>query len=90
MNIISNIFDKYGYTAYPETIVELAKQLKDITDDYRQRKITNDDFEEIISFHVENNSEKLFTDDKYNITVQRFLGKRRLSVLDTVLEQLRN
>lgn len=85
---MSRIFDKHGYTAYPRTIVNFAEELKNMIDDYSKKKITNDDFEELIKFYVENDSDKLFTGDEINITVQRFLGIKRINVLKNVLSNL--
>lgn len=85
---MSKIFDKHGYTAYPITIVNFANELKSIIDDYSKKKLTNDEFEEIIKFYVENDSEKLFAGNNINITVQRLLGVKRIKVLTNVLTNL--
>lgn len=85
---MSKVFDKHGYTAYPKTIVNFSEELKNMIDDYSKKRITNDDFEELIKFYVENDSDKLFTGDEINITVQRFLGIKRINVLKNVLTNL--
>ena len=80
-----NIFDKYGYIAYPITILEFSNELKKAIDDYRARKINNKEIEEIVKFYAYSQPDKLFDGAKLNITVQRICGKKRIEVINSFL-----
>ncbi|ULL20441.1 hypothetical protein D2A30_01910 [Streptococcus suis] len=84
--ILSSIFDKYEYVAYPATVLTLTSELRVIIDDYREGKLDNREIEEIILFYADNNKDKLFDEDELNITVQRKLGKQRLNILRNILK----
>lgn len=77
---------EYEYKQYPASVVELAYEIRRIVDDYRARKVSNADFVEILQFYSVNQSEKLYTGKEYNITIQRKVGKRRMAVIDKVLD----
>ena len=80
-----NIFDKYGYIAYPVTILDFANELKKAVDDYRARKINNKEIKEIIVFYAHTQPDKLFDGAELNVTVQRICGKRRVEVINSFL-----
>lgn len=83
---MAEIFDTYNYMAYPQTIVGFSEELIKIIDDYMARKISNAELKEIILFYAETNAGKLFNGADYNITVKRLIGKKRIDVLNTILE----
>lgn len=85
---MTDLFKKHGYIAYPEGIIVFANELKTILDDYQERKLSNEEIEEIILFYIENDSDKLFTGDEINITVKRTLAKRKTGVLENILKNL--
>jgi uncharacterized protein (TIGR04540 family) len=82
---MSSLFDNYNYVAYPEGIVEFAENLKMVVDDYRSRKLTNQEFTKIITYYANANPEKLYNMQDYNITVKRKLGKTRMEIISKLL-----
>lgn len=76
------------YLQFPLTIKDLSLELRVICDDYVARKISNDELKELIKWHVDNNADKLFTDEKINITVEILIGKKRLNLINRVLKDI--
>lgn len=81
-----NLFDKHKYVAYPSTVVKFSYELKKIISDYQDEKLTNAEVTDLVKFYANTHPEKLFTDNEYNITVQRLVGKKRLDIVDTLLK----
>jgi len=73
------------YLQYPSTVKELAAELNKILNDYRARKIGNEEVRNSVLWYAEACPDKLFDAEDINITVKRFLGKKRLTVLKTLL-----
>lgn len=82
---MENLFDKYDYVAFPLTTVSLARELKKIINDYKNKKINNKEVEEIVSFYASTQANKLFNGEELNITVQRLNGKQRSEVIKSLL-----
>ena len=81
-------FKEHDYALYPSTTTELIPDLKKVIDDYKARKITNQEVKDVIAFYAEKHPEKLYDEDNYNKTVKRLIGKRRLDTLDRILNDL--
>ena len=76
----------YEYQQFPATLKEMARELNRIVDDYRARRLGNDDFIEIIRYYADAYPERLFDGPEYNITMQRIVGQRRLAIIDKVMD----
>lgn len=83
---MTKLFDKHEYVAYPSTVVNFSYELKKIVNDYQNKKLSNAEITEIIKFYAETQPEKLFTNNEFNVTVRRLVGKKRLDVVDTLLK----
>ncbi len=77
---------EYNFLKYPNTVVKLAKELIRITDDYNNRLLSNKDFKNIIIWYKKNYPEKLFSDNDYNPSIKKIIGKKRLSQLNKIIE----
>ena len=73
------------YIAYPSTVKELAKEIVRITDDYRARRISNDEIKEAVLWYANSVPLKLFDGTDYNPTVKKIIGQRRIELLDALL-----
>lgn len=78
---------EYEYLKYPKSIVVLASELKRVTNDYDERKIGNDELKEIILWYADKCRDKLFQGQDYNPTLKTIIGKRRIHLLDLILEE---
>lgn len=74
-----------NYVQYPTTVKELAAELKKILNDYRARKIGNEEVKAAVLWYAESCPEKLFDADKLNPTISRLIGIKRLAVVNTLL-----
>lgn len=74
------------YMQYPSTIKALAEELKSACNDYNARKINNDRIKEIIYWYAENQADKLFAADKLNPTISKIIGKKRVKLINSILE----
>ena len=77
---------EYNFLKYLNTVVKLAKELIRITDDYNNRLLSNKDFKNIIIWYKKNYPEKLFSDNDYNPSIKKIIGKKRLSQLNKIIE----
>ena len=76
----------YEFIKYPKSVVALCNELRRIVDDYTARKIGNEEFKDIILWYATKCPEKMFLGHEYNATMKRLVGKRRLNVMDMILE----
>lgn len=83
-----DIFDEHDYVGYPMTIGIMVRELKKIIDDYQDKKLTNEEIKTILRFYAETSTNKIFKDDKLNITVQRKIGQFRIEVLEAIYKEL--
>lgn len=74
------------YIAYPLTVVALAEEIKKAVDDYKKREIDNKEIKEIMLWYANTVPDKLFAGEKYNVTISKICGKRRLALVDTLLD----
>ena len=75
-----------NYMLYPATITQLVQELRRACDDYNARRITNNDFRELVLYYAQEHPEKIFAGDDYNPTLQIKLGKKRMAMLEKMLE----
>ena len=76
-----------SYRQYPRSVKELADQIKIITNDYTSRAINNNELREAIQWFAVKYPDKLFNGDDYNPTVKKIIGKRRINLLNTILNE---
>lgn len=74
------------YIAYPLTVKSLAEEIIKVCDDYKARKLSNEDVKEQIWWYAAKAPDKLFNGSDYNSTVKKIIGKRRIELLDTLLD----
>ncbi|WP_400244950.1 TIGR04540 family protein [Niallia sp. JL1B1071] len=65
---------------------ELAVDLNKLVDSYWQEEIKENELIDGIKNLYENNNEKLLKDNQFTKVVQQHCGKRRLAVVEKVLE----
>nr|WP_204955636.1 TIGR04540 family protein [Metabacillus crassostreae] len=65
---------------------ELAVDLNKLVDSYWQEEIKENELIDGIKNLYENNNEKLLKDNRFTKIVQQHCGKRRLAVVEKVLE----
>lgn len=75
-----------SFMAYPTTVKGLATELIKVCDAYKARQISNTDIQEIILWYATKYSDLLFDCEDYNTTVKQKLGKKRISLLDKLLD----
>ena len=74
------------YVMYPISVVELSNELKRAVSDYTARYISTSELEEILLFWAHNSPDKLFDGNDYKLTVKKVVGKRRMSIVDKMLD----
>ena len=74
------------YMEYPSTVKALAAELVNACNDYNARKISNDRIKEIIHWYAETQGDKLFAADQINPTISKIIGKKRLRLINDLLE----
>jgi len=75
------------YMRYPTTVKMLAGEIKAVCDDYKKRKINNDDITEVVSWYAKMHSDKLFCNGKINPTVSKIIGQKRVQLLNVLLSE---
>lgn len=74
------------YIQYPTSVKSLAGEIKAVCDDYDKRKINNDRIKEIILWYANTQSDKLFDNEKFNPTVSKIIGKKRVRLISDLLK----
>lgn len=77
---------EYEFLKYPKSIRALAKEINRVTNDYDARKIGNDELKEIMLWYATKCPDKLFKGLAYNPTLKQIIGKRRIALLDIILD----
>ena len=77
---------EYEFLKYPKNVVVLAEEINRVTNDYDARRIGNDELKEIMLWYANKCSDKLFQGQDYNRSVKKIIGKRRIKLLDTILD----
>jgi uncharacterized protein (TIGR04540 family) len=70
----------------PVTIKMLASQLLQASDEYLSRKLSEKQFKELIFYYATNHGNKLFSLKGINPTVINRIGKKRLELVNIMLE----
>lgn len=73
------------YMAYPLTVKDLANEIIKACNDYKARRIDNEQIKEIMLWYANTVPEKLFNGAEYNPTVTKIIGSRRIELLNTLL-----
>ena len=74
------------YMLYPSTVKALAEEIKKACNDYNSRKINNDKIKEIIQWYANNQADKLFAAEEINPTISKIIGKKRVNLINALLE----
>ena len=77
---------EYEFLKYPSSIRALAEEMNRITKDYDARKIGNNELKEILLWYATKCRDKVFQGEDYNPTLKKIIGKRRIKLLDTLLD----
>ena len=75
-----------NYILYPSTIKALAEEIKRACNDYNARRINNDEIKEVINWYAENQADKLFAAEEINPTISKIIGKKRVNLINILLE----
>lgn len=74
------------YMQYPATVKALAAEIKTACNDYTARQITNEQIKEIIWWYATKQPSLLFSADKINPTVAAIIGKKRVRLVNELLD----
>jgi len=77
---------EYEFLKYPSSVKALAEEIKRVTADYSARRLGNDDFKNIFLWYANYCGDKLFQGQDYNPTIKAIIGKRRIKLIDMVLD----
>lgn len=75
-----------NYMQYPVTVKALAGEIKTACNDYAARQITNEQIREIIWWYATKQPSLLFSADKLNPTVAAIIGKKRVRLVNELLD----
>lgn len=75
------------YMQYPNTVKGLAEEIKSACNDYFAKRINNDRIREIIGWYASSQPDKLFDGDLLNPTVSKIIGKRRVRLVNDLLQR---
>lgn len=76
------------YMQYPGTVKALATEMLTVCDDYYDKKINNDEMKDVIKWYAINQRDKFFSEGALNPTVTKILGKKRVNLVNTVLDEI--
>lgn len=71
---------------HPRSVVNLAKELKNLIDAYWSRDISEEQMREYVLYFAKYEKKKLFRANDYSPTIKQRVGKKRLEVIDKVLD----
>lgn len=74
------------YLQYPTTVKALAGEIKTACNDYTARRISNDQIKEIILWYAAKMPQLLFAAEKINPTVTAIIGKKRVRLVNDLLD----
>ena len=75
-----------NYMQYPTTVKALAAEIKTACNDYNNRQITNEQIREVILWYATKQPNLLFSGDKLNPTVEYIIGKKRVRLVNELLD----
>lgn len=76
----------FNYMQYPTKVKEIATEIIKSCNDYKARKISNDELKEVILYYATKYPEKLFNGAELNSTVTKIIGKQRIELINKILE----
>lgn len=74
------------YLQYPTTVKALAAEIKAACDDYTARRLSNNQIREWVFWYATKTPELLFSAEKINPTVAIIIGKKRVKLLNDLLD----
>ena len=74
---------------YYTTQTDLATALKFIVDEYLENNMTDDEMSTYINDLIDSNPDIFYKNDKVPTRIKAILGKKRLSLINNVLRQVR-
>ena len=77
---------QYEFLKHPTSILAMSEEIIRATNDYKARKLGNDELQEIVLWYATKHGDKVFSENDYNPTMKKIIGKRRIRMLDTMLE----
>lgn len=80
----------FRYMQYPTKVKELAVEIITACNDYKARKIDNDELKEVILYYASKYPDKLFNGPDFNPTIKKMIGKQRIELLNNILEGFQN
>lgn len=85
-NVIKELIMNDDYMAYPLTVKALAGEIIKACNDYMARHIDNNRLREIIFWYAIKQPDKLFAAENLNPTVSKIIGKRRVKLINNLLD----
>lgn len=80
----------FRYLQYPTKVKELAAEIIKACNDYKARKIGNEELREVIFYYASKYPEKLFNGAELNPTITKVIGKQRVEIINKLLEGYQN
>lgn len=74
------------YVKYPTTVKQIANELIRVCNEYKMRKIGNEELKEIVLYYSTKFPEKLFSGSEINPTIKKIVGKKREEIINKLLE----
>lgn len=81
---------KNDYMEYPLTVKALAGEITKACNDYMARRIDNNQLRELIFWYAIKQPDKLFAAENLNPTVSKIIGKRRVKLINSLLDGYQN
>lgn len=74
------------YMLFPMSVVDLAAEINKAVDDYRARRISNTELQDVVLAWAQNVPDKLFDGDDYRLSIKKLVGVRRMKVVNKMLD----
>lgn len=71
---------------HPRSVVKLAEEIKKVIDAYWSRDVSEEQMREYVLYFAKYEKKKLFRANEYSPTIKQRVGKKRLEVINKVLE----
>ena len=89
-SVIKEFIMKNDYMEYPLTVKALAGEITKACNDYMARRIDNNQLRELIFWYAIKQPDKLFAAENLNPTVSKIIGKRRVKLINSLLDGYQN
>ena len=66
---------------YPTQVKEIANELVKVCNDYKSRKISNEEIKEIVLYYAKEYPSKLFNNNDLNPTIKKIIGQQRIGII---------